>query len=220
MRQLTTIILLFFPFIEGFTQSSKIGIELKLGPTVSSFHGNYQTSGYDYPASLNSGLYLDYLYKDWFSFKTGLIYERKSSKTYHYVYTVNSDQINIQKVKVRNNTDYILFPIYFAFSTKGRANFFINAGPYLAYLLNSKDINTDEYNVYIRTGDVTKNYKRLDFGISTGIGVNYNMINKLFLGIEFRDDIGLININAQSEPNDGSIKTYSKGFLFGLKYLL
>jgi len=66
--------------------------------------------------------------------------------------------------------------------------------------------------------DNTDNFERLDFGIATGLGVNFPIRNNIFMSLEVRNNLGLSNISSLPVGNDGKIKTNSTNLLIGIAY--
>ncbi|MDX2430330.1 MAG: outer membrane beta-barrel protein, partial [Bacteroides sp.] len=96
--------------------------------------------------------------------------------------------------------------------------YFINAGPYLGFLINA---NTQTKNIegYPDTkNDFTENYKRSDWGISAGLGIAIPIGSKLSLSLEVRNNLGLSQINTGDVWQGGYVKTNATNLLVGAAY--
>jgi hypothetical protein len=126
----------------------------------------------------------------------------------------------IGELTFHSNFDYLTIPILGRLTFGKKIEFYVNAGPYLGYLLKQKDI-TEASGEYPKTEiDNTDNFEKLDFGLTTGLGMNYPLLEKLLLTVEIRNNLGLTNTSSLPVANDGSIKTNSTSLLIGVTYRL
>ena len=104
---------------------------------------------------------------------------------------------------------------------------FVNAGPFAGYLLKVKEISKADRPGYVNGSyysgsdrDITGNFKKIDYGITTGIGVMYPLLSKIKLSFEVRNSIGLYNISKLPVIHNGTIKTKSLDILAGVCFKL
>lgn len=71
-----------------------------------------------------------------------------------------------------------------------------------------------------QTENNTENTKKIDTGLSIIIGLKVPLSENLFLDLDIRDYLGLINLSKIDIIDNGSIKTNSLGLQIGLKYKL
>ncbi len=206
-----------------FSQTKKLSVGLSFGPTFSTVKGNLYTTGK-----------IDLMTSSYFSFKfnseinrsfnivADLNYETKGFLIKNSILTDNfGNDLGEGTTKVKNN--------YLTIAIKGRVKFgdkvsyYINAGPYFGYLLNSKEYNTPYTpitlgSVYYNGSekDVTNNFKNIDFGLSAGIGLILPISNKIQFNTEINNNFGFNNISKYSN----TIKTRSMNFGIGIYYII
>jgi hypothetical protein len=85
-------------------------------------------------------------------------------------------------------------------------NFYLNAGPYVAYTLGGR-FKTEgspalpENTTKISFGNAAGNFKRWDFGAQAGAGYNFNM-KKTILTLDVRYGYGVINVSKDIERHN------------------
>ncbi len=144
----------------------------------------------------------EYYLKENLSIKTNLNYERKSFNTQNF----GTDEFGFvnNEVEITTNFDYLSFPILVKYEFGNSKKFFVNSGPFLGFLLSTKS-KADGF----PDSDSTSLNKKLDLGISFGIGKKFNLNDKNNLNIEIRENLGLINISDVEVIDNGTIKTNS-----------
>jgi hypothetical protein len=190
------------------------------GPNLSNLRTNYIYYFAEKKAAIfgSAGFIFQYNTKKILSFKTGFSYQRKGSQTTNLLYT---DQTG-NSLGVGKNTlslDYITLPILVKASFGKKVQFFVNAGPYVGFLI----AKTDKTTVDTGTGtEVFKNYSmgglsHFDFGITSGVGISIPIKESWKIHAELRNYFGLtdINTNAQDE-----MRTNTTDFRVGLVYRL
>lgn len=203
-------------------QESKIKFGIHGGP-------NYSTLwGFDSYADLNSGLAyvfgisLQYQIQENLSIKTDLNYERKTQKSKSYIEILDPESSlppGTYHVKSTAYLNYITLPILLKYNFSKDKSFYVNAGPYLGYLLKS-GIKT-QVNIPGETNydeEDTKYKKSMDFGFTAGIGKEFQLNENHQFYIELRDNLGLSNISKTEVMNGGSIKTNSVNLLVGYTF--
>ena len=134
--------------------------------------------------------------------------------------------------------DYLELPVMAKYTWGMKFPFYINAGPYLGYLLHAKEKASGTSSIYLdkqgdpitiqgqplppqsfdTTVDVTSSIRRWNVGITGGVGIAWPLTprNRIFLDARF--EYGFINI--QRYKQDGSNHTgnilISIGYAYGL----
>lgn len=152
-----------------------------------------------------------------FGLKTGVLFERKGALTTPA--SLASAGFPAGNTTIHTQLDYITMPLLFEF-TMGRANrvkFYEVFGPYVAVLANQTTIreNPDSGKVSLHN---PASYKRVDLGFSIGIGMEIPVQQKFYFHVEFRQNVGLFNINETAFPNDVVVQTSSTNLLMGFSY--
>jgi hypothetical protein len=206
----------------SYSQNSKIKFGIQAGLNYSDFRG------YEIPVTplysespafaYLGGINVEYLIKEKLSLKLDLNYERKSQKADNtleiFDYNGSSKVYNFTSKK---NYDYLVLPIMIKYSFTNRNSFFINGGPYIGYLLKS-NITNDLGNidgVINEPFETTKYNNRTDFGLSIGIGKNFELKENNSIFIEIRENLGLTNTSKNTVLGNGTVKTNSLNLIIG-----
>jgi hypothetical protein len=179
---------------------TKIGVNF--GGTYSKFRGNSLIENADPKMDFLIGASFEYYIKENLSLKTGLNYERKgfTNKSFGF----EEFEFSSNKIKVTTNFNYLILPILIKYELGNLKQFFVEGGVFLGYLLNTKT-KASGY----PTDDSTSLNKKLDVGLSFGIGKKFNLNDESNLNIEIRENLGLINISDVEVIDNGTIKTNS-----------
>jgi len=219
MNKLQKLIVIVFILCSSltFAQTNKFEVGLEMGPSLVSFRGNdILDNNNDLSFGFSSGLTFQYNFPKLISIRTNISFERKTLTTQYMV----TDQYGNEtgEITFHSYFDYLTIPILGRLTFGKKINFFVNAGPYIGYLIKQTDV-VEAFGEFEKTKtDNTDNYKRTDFGITTGLGARFPVKKKLYLSIEIRNNFGLTNISSISVVNDGSIKTNSTNLLVGIEY--
>jgi len=125
----------------------------------------YPESTTGFFAGFSAGLFFQYNFPKIVSIRTGIAYERKGGKgisEYYYYHSQAGEEI-----KIRDNYDYLTFPLLVRATFGKKFQFFVNVGTYFSYLIKCTHVNLL---VNVNTIDYTSYHKRFDTGISTGLG--------------------------------------------------
>ena len=201
MKTKTTLILLALIFTSSIYSQIKIGVNA--GATYSKFKGNVLIENADAGISFLIGASFEYYLYESLSLKTNLNYERKSFNTK----IPEFDDIGFPtggEVKITTNFDYLTLPIMAEYEFGNSKKFFVNGGPFLGFLLSTKS-KADNFPYY----DSTLLNKKIDIGLSFGIGTKIYLNDRSSLNIELRENLGLINISDVEVFDNGTIKTNS-----------
>ncbi|WP_289056211.1 porin family protein [Carboxylicivirga marina] len=216
--KLIIIVVLLFGTVNTFSQNEKFNIGIELGPSITFLRGNEIINEYGVAKmGYITGLTFQYNLTDAFSLKSGLTYERKGGGSEITV----SDGIGTPHgvVKGKINMDYIGIPVLAKYKFGINNMFFINGGPFIGYLMKATSM-IESYKEYpSSSADDTETYKRIDLGLSLGIGLSHYLSDKISISLEVRNNLGLLN-TGENVYKDDSILTNSTGLLFGITYSL
>ena len=140
-------------------------------------------------------------------------YNNESINQDYVLHNSNNDASNriLQKTKV--SFDYVIFQPLFRYSIGNKLQPFINIGPYFGYAIGQKTVVSDKYNS--NTFNELDFFKKLDFGVTSGLGITTPLNEKTSISFEVRNNLGIININ---EVGNAEWNNMSNGFLIGLNY--
>ena len=218
MKKLLTIILFFIPAIT-YSQANILDIGAEGGFSIASLRGNefiekYHSARIGY----TGGLFAQYNFRKIISIRTGCYFERKGSAIELEATDVTGQAIGI--IHGASNFDYLTIPLLLRASFGKKWRFFLNAGPYISFLLK-ETTHTDAFNDFPESdSDNTNHYKNTETGLSVGIGLSYALKKRWDLSFEVRDNYGLENISELEVYNGGTIKTNALNFLLGITYKL
>ena len=211
----------------AFSQSSKIKFGFQAGLNYSNYRGYTVPTAYsqfynESPAfAYLGGINFEYQMKEKLSLKIELNYERKSQKAANNIYIRQNfdDPVQEYNFTSKRHYDYLIVPILLKYSFTNKDSFYINGGPFIGFLLQSKytnDLNVSGFG----SSDViiTKNNKKTDFGLSFGLSKNFDLKNNKTFYIEIRENLGLNNTSKIDVWNGGTVKTNAINLLFGLSF--
>ncbi|MGK4568757.1 porin family protein [Flavobacterium sp. 3HN19-14] len=214
------IIILFFLLASFNCFSQKIKLGINGGLNYSEIKG-MEVTHYDYSGKIGfaAGISAEYfLTKSW-SLKADLAFERKSNKAkYSFTELIFADPSAFgtkYTVKVWNNLDFLTLPVLLKYNFGKQKSYFVNAGPYIAYLLNAKhivDSNHDPENNFSSNDDATASFNRYDAGLTIGLGKVFKLDGS-DLAVEFRSNVGLKNINKYEDFYGESFETLNFGLI-------
>jgi hypothetical protein len=196
--------------ISALGQSSKLTVGVESTTTITSMRGSDPLDMFKSQMGFGSGITASYSILPHFAISTGLGFERKGRKT-TAISILDVLDVEERKCKVNFNFDYLVLPIKASFQTGGKIKGYINGGLFVGYLLKySEDWNGEDVHSLTTTSD----FKRIDGGLTVGIGAYIPIYSRLILDIGVVENLGLYNIYS----ND--LKTNSAGVLVGFKYAL
>ncbi len=217
-KQITVLlVILFFTSTIILGQVNKFNIGIEGGPSLTSLRGNDILEKYNDPVYMYSiGVSFQYNFPKLISIRTNIAFEKKGTVAKIKVY----DQFGFPNGiwSLHSNFDYITIPLLARLTVGNEMKFFLNAGPYMGYLIKYTEI-TDAFNENPEIiKDETDKIKKIDLGLSAGIGLVFPIIEELIITIEVRSNFGLYNISTVPVSNDGTVKTNSTNFLIGVAY--
>ena len=209
-------IFLVLAFCPTYGQTNKYEYGIEGGPSLISLHGNQVISEFhNSTIGFSSGLFFQYNFKKIISLRTNLAYERKGSTIKGKALDDSGNSLG--DVRGNLNFDYLTLPILVRATFGKRIMYFVNTGPYLGYLLKQTIVSRGE-KIPTTTKDDTSLYKKIDLGVSAGLGLLVPYKQHFAFSLEVRNNLGLYNISPELVINGGSIKTNSTNLLLGLVY--
>ena len=188
------LIILLFITTTVYSQSNKFEIGLNGGVNTSSLRGG-NTYDLSYKTGLSAGLMFQYNASKLFSIHSNLSYENKGT----YL-TFPENEFNGSS-KSTFEFQYITVPVLARLNFGSKAIFFINAGPYLGYLLRPGWMNNS-----------------FDFGLTTGFGGQLDLNNNLILSLELRNNTGFAPVTSYYAEFGETQFNNSYNILIGLAY--
>ena len=196
-------------------QVNEINIGAELGPSMTTLRGNEILDEYNGPKiGLTGSLNLSISFNKYIFLQTGLGYERKGSVARDF----GTDPFGNPLIgnKIHANFNYLMMPMVLGTDIGAKTKFYVAIGPFIGILLKQVFV----YEAYgnfpeIKTNN-TASDKRIDFGLTTSVGLKIPLNEKIKLKIELRDNLGLINISKAKLIDEGTIKTNSASLIMGM----
>lgn len=163
--------------------------------------------------SFTGGIAGQYNINPMWSIKLGAAYERKGAE-FEQTTTVGGTTTTS---KGKFNVDYVAVPLLVkaTFGSGKKVRFFVNAGPYVGILMASKFKNESPTTTETDLKDSTK---KIDFGVSGGIGMEVLVGTNMGFTVEARDNFGLTDINDSKMTGASKIKTNTFNGMVGFKW--
>lgn len=207
---------LFF-LVDLHAQTEGITVSTEGGPSLVSLRGNeFFEDNHRADVGFVNGIGLKYSFTNRVSVKTSVLFERKGSATEITYTDINGSLLAEGLFRVR--FDYIVAPLLVQYAFGAERKLFVNAGPYVGYLLQQKFVRTKVDDFPRDTQDNTENIEPLDVGFTLGFGTAIPLTEHLVASGELRHNLGLTNTSKLPVIDDGSIKTNSTNVLFGVGY--
>ncbi len=218
MKQISChFILLFLSINFLFGQKSKLSIGLEGGGAVVTLfgHDNLKPSE-SLHIGHSLGVSIEYKISDKVSLKSNILHEKKGNRI--GIIATDEQGNPLGEFNVYTEFEYVTLPLLTRVTFGNDFRFYLNGGPYLGYLIRHKEIQ-EEFTIFPRIeGDRTGHFKRIDLGLTLGMGISYQLIEELSLGFDVRSNIGLLNISKLPVFNNGSIQNLSFSALLGAFY--
>jgi hypothetical protein len=195
-------------------QTRPYSIGLEGGPGSISLRGNSIVNLHGPSIAFSGGLTFQYHLGKVVSLRSGLSYDRKGSLWTGQATDFNGIPLGV--ITSRTNWDYLTLPVLLRTSFGKKKRFFVNAGPYLGYLVQQGTVTSGDQIATRRERDNAR-IKHVDCGLSTGLGLNLPLSKKCIFSVEIRNNRGLYNISSVPVIGDGSIKTNATVLLLGVR---
>lgn len=210
------LILLVLIFCKSYGQTNRFESGIEGSPSLIMLKGNDYVDYRNSPTiGFSARLFFQYNFKKIISLRTNLAFERKGTIANSQAFDEYGNPFG--SVQTKSKFDYLTIPLLVRATFGKRVLFFVNAGPYLGYLLKQTDISKGE-NVPITRYDNTSSFKRFDFGVSVGLGLLVPIEQNFALSLEARNNVGYYNVSDLPVINGGSIETVATNFMFGFVY--
>ena len=182
------------------------------------FNGGVNLTNISGMDSLNSlsksgrlyGITLTYHFNRFFSIKGDFDFENKGWVIEDMNYNINGTDTSGNITQILN---YIDIPAFMHIGFGKRMKFDFNFGPYFAYLLDAKTINSDDQEVIVNN-TYFSDFNKIDYGFIYGLGLDFVLSKRISLGFDFLVEEGLKEINVEG------LKNRSLDFDFGINFLL
>ncbi len=197
-------------------QNNKLELGFEGGCSLISLRGNDILSVSSHPRiALVGGFSLQYNFNKKFSLRTNISFERKGAALKeiileYYPYTGVNFTGNV-------NLDYLTMPFLFRATFGKKIRYFANGGPFVSFLIRETNIERPA-NMPKMVSVHTSDYKKLDAGLTLGVGLSIPLKEHLVISLELRNNLGLINVYAIPQPDSYSIGTNSTNVLMGIAY--
>lgn len=227
-----------FPYF----QNNRLTIGISAGPNCTFARGETSPGpNYTFKTYPNAGssyeLALQWNFKRRLSIRSGILYEQKSVVCNTYYTSPGWEQlINHHMV---STFDYLTIPVLAKLTFGKKVQFFCNAGFFISILNKQQDQIKSDYAIFgypytgyqFSTTEVTQNnstmYKKVDSGLSGGIGIGIPVKKRFYISAEWRQNYGMKSIfnldnwkGQYTGIKNGRLLTNSMGFLVGISYRL
>ena len=220
IRTLLSTLLLLASGATVFGQASQFEVGIAGGPSFILLRGNNIIDNIHEPSiGFAAGGSFQWNISRILSLKTNPAFERKGSMAFIPLTDPDGNDAGVGRNYL--NYDYITLPVM-AVATFGRGfRYFVNGGPYVGYLI--QQISTFRAENFPRGTFIgTSQNKRIDFGVSMGMGMSVPLSPLCNFSLEVRENMGLINVSAlpviDNNGRRGSILTNSVALQLGLSY--
>ncbi|HET6995635.1 MAG TPA: porin family protein, partial [Chitinophagaceae bacterium] len=194
----------------SFGQLKKFAVGYEKGLSLVSMHGNLILDELQKTKlSFTIGVFFQYNINANLALRTNLSFERKG---FSFGKRAGHDSIgNPATIKSHVRFDYLCLPLLARASFGKKYRFFINAGPYIGYLIGQADVTQTNNDPKVIRKNIAY-FDKADLGLSGGAGVEIPL-KRYVLSFEIRDNFGLSNISKLPVINNGTIKTNALNLL-------
>ncbi|MEI7595017.1 MAG: porin family protein [Bacteroidota bacterium] len=218
LELLTVAFILFCNFANAQNKTTEIGISGS--PSITTIFGTRGKAITGY----SGGIILQQNLNKRLSIHTNLSYERKGFSKYGHYQDVGYHPYGYGFHTAVNQFDYLSTAILLRANTGNKLKFFVNAGPFISYLIKASSNVLYEGSASKESLVQTKNVMRFDYGGTLGLGLSVPIKSKLAISCELRENFGIQNISADANKNStgynlgGNITTNSINLLFAITY--
>ncbi|HSY62385.1 MAG TPA: porin family protein [Cytophaga sp.] len=200
-----------------FSQQNKLDIGFIGGPNASYLRASASNSKIYPKIGFYAGLSAQYNFNKYCALHTEIAFEKKGCSERATFLDANGNIIGDPKFAFQYNC--LTIPVLFRVSFGKKVKFFLNAGPYVSYLVNAEYKNIFGYNNPDGNYNETSYLHKMDAGITHGLGILIPVHDKLYASCELRDNFGVVGL-FKSTPyySNSQSYNYSLGLLFGLTY--
>lgn len=197
MKKIFLIVVFYFIFFQGYSQS--FGIKAGLNLANAKYSGGGITLSTDNYAGFHAGVFSELPIGDNFYFTPGASFSQKGFK------------LNLLGQNVKTRVNCFDIPLGFTFKYDlEKISLFLQSGPFASINFSGVSEGGGE-EVDIEFGSDEGQMKRMDFGILFGAGIE---VNQFQFSINY--NLGLANLeNAEDLSYKTRVLSFSVGFLFG-----
>lgn len=181
-----------------------LGISTGAGGSAQSELGNvYLNNGL--VTNYHIGILTYYDFNNWLALKSGLSYEGKGGRI---------DETYTNSNSYTENLSYLMIPVKAQFSAGKKAGFkkgqeiFAASGPYIGYLLHSKNNKT------LNDATLNDSPRNTDYGWSFEVGMKFPMSAKNDILFSVNYDVGM----AQISKSDKSLRNKTASLNLGIRF--
>jgi hypothetical protein len=219
---LLSVLLVCFFFVTR-AQQNQFEVGIESGANITSLHGDKLPRYFDWQLTPIGSIKLQYHFTDILSLVAQMGYESKGCKGKN-LKLLDNEGMNLGSNYTFSYTyQYLTVPVLLRY-TSINSGFFVNAGPYMGYLLQY----TEKMGPY--TLNRTSDMGRIDFGVSLGLGMSFPVSDRINLTFELRNNLGLTNVWTSNETYQSAVarpavelnpvRTNALNILIGLSYQL
>lgn len=185
---------------------SKIRFGFLAGPNYAKYEGVRNVELNPKIAFL-AGVNSEFMLREKIFLTADLYFERKTSESDVF----GRDLISERDLYFIFQNDYIVLPIQVKFEFKKYDSFYLSAGFYMAYLVNSYFYDG------FQSGSSSDKFEKMDYGICIGFGKTFNITPNSRINLELRESLGVQNVINNTYFN-GSVNTNSLSLICGYSF--
>ncbi len=191
---------------------SRSGVDLGAGATGDATIGGF-----------NAGIYADMYWNDRWSMKVKVLYDQKGFSQRGYISNLligDYQPSTPAPTVVYNNIhlNYITVPLMVNWHFGQTRRWYLDFGPYAAFLLTKKDPQAPPGSQYISTQYYATGYNSIILGLALGIGYKYPVSKHLKLFMEFETQNDLANTLDGPVNSDSSYQNVRGSFNIGVNF--
>ena len=201
--------------------AQNLEFELFVRPSLTSLRGSELIKdNFDPTIYPSAGVGMTYLFENNYLINVGVMYDKKGGrgKNKAELRDENNEIVDVRTVTPFADFQYVTVPVQWGYRFGKRIQYQIGVGVYGAFLLKQEMGVKDLGYTGDTKEDGTKNYRKLDTGISSSFNV-FIPIGKAFafkVGVD--NNLGLLDVRAPEVNGIGKEKHNSIGLSVGLKY--
>jgi hypothetical protein len=212
MRKRTICLLLLSIPMWVYSQQYRFEVGVESGPTLGKFWSNMLTPDhFTINTYYSAGTYFRYRFSPNLSIQTGLYNEMIGT----------SDEVKQKstsgykgKINISQHVNYMTMPFLFRLSFGNRLKGNFVAGSFVSVLTNHKTVW--DYGDHRESYNNTNKTNWFNAGIIWGGGLEYNILPQMNIGVEVRNQMGFVNMDAK--PSLAYFRTNSLQILFRIGY--
>jgi opacity protein-like surface antigen len=190
-----------------FTESFyHIRVGLQAGPVFSSLQGNFAQ---DYKSTLNgfAGFSFEYRFNETVSFVANANYDRKSFRE-DYQNPYYSGPYVLPSYTEKLLFQYLNVPLMVRAYIDPDKQLYTNVGVSINYLIDmSNKLESEGYNDGSAPLQFESLFNKTEFGVTLGLGYNFEVSTTANLSVELRDDYGLSDIMKPGNKSNADFNT-------------